>query len=291
MIVGARRRRQGLGPFIARFLRELGAEVVAELGREDDFDATVASTRPDAVVIATPVGNHAVYLLEALAARLSVLCEKPLVWGAEFPDRDARGLVVNFARERLLLRENVQWPCTLAAFAELHPGVLGRRPRRFEMTLAPLTLGERGLVDSLPHPISLVQALDDFGEALPERIVFDRRSDRLVIGFRLAEIEVEVTLVRTDETPRPAAYAVDGHRAVRRVEPSDYSIVFRDGDRRVPVSDPLRDRLAAFLEELGGIAAGQDPSPDFDIVHRLRILDRLLSAYRRFAVERGRGVD
>lgn len=45
----------------------------------DDFDAMLATTRPDVVVIGTPPSSHADYCLRAFAAGAHVICEKPFV--------------------------------------------------------------------------------------------------------------------------------------------------------------------------------------------------------------------
>jgi len=110
-LVGARRRRQGLGPFVARDLVRAGARVpcfaatsaatrdaasgqlAATCGIEargyTNVDEMLARERLDALAILSPAETHAAYLESALAAGLHVLCEKPLVWGR--PDLAADG--------------------------------------------------------------------------------------------------------------------------------------------------------------------------------------------------------
>jgi len=161
-VIGARRVRQGLGPFIVRMLGEHGAEVCAFLSTSDatllatraqlkdphgdgleleprgytDLGKLLANEALDALVILSPVGRHLPYLEAALDRGLHVLCEKPLVWDREWAGpRSAKAgpkkggsvatcdrLVRAFQERRLLLRENCQWPQTLEAFFRLHPG-------------------------------------------------------------------------------------------------------------------------------------------------------------------------
>ena len=118
-LVGARRRRQGLGPFVARDLVRAGAcvpcfvttsaatrdaasgQLAATCGIEargyTNVDEMLARERLDALAILSPAETHAAYLESALAAGLHVLCEKPLVWGR--PDLAADGARFVSARQ------------------------------------------------------------------------------------------------------------------------------------------------------------------------------------------------
>ena len=178
--MGARRHRQGLGPFVARWLREAGAEVpaffctsaasVAEAGeqlrrvagldaRGHHEPAAFLDEELDGLAILSPAGHHRVWLERALEARLDVLCEKPLVWGDEAEGTAARELVTAFGEQGLLLLENAQWPATLPAFHALHPDAAGEPLRRFAMRMAPASVGVDMIGDALSHPLSVLQAL------------------------------------------------------------------------------------------------------------------------------------
>lgn len=308
-LVGARRVRQGLGPFVARHLCELGAEVVCVLGttpetaaraRDDlradgidarawhELDAMLEAERLDALAILSPPESHARYLRAALASRLHALCEKPLVWGSAAPADEARELVRGFETAGLLLAENCQWPCTLDAYAALHPDALEPPVRRFEMRLSPASEGERMLVDSLSHPLSLLQALLPDSDARLESVGFEEpgpgalsvRFDWCAAGGRTA---CEVRLVRSESVPREAGYGVNGRWAERLVRKSDYSMLFADGDRTVDLPDPLRVLLAGFVGGLEGPASGVPASGTVagTLIQRMRMLDSMIEAYRR----------
>ena len=60
---------------------------------------------------------------------------------------------------------------------------------------------------------------------------------------------------------------------------------FVDGKRGVPLPDPLREQVAAFLLAIHG----RDHAPDPGIVARLEAMRAIVEAYRRFDVERGGG--
>ena len=47
----------------------------------------------------------------------------------------------------------------MPAFELLHPGSLASPPRRFRMQMEPSSRGLQSIGDSLPHPISVLQAL------------------------------------------------------------------------------------------------------------------------------------
>ncbi|MFQ5505898.1 MAG: Gfo/Idh/MocA family oxidoreductase, partial [Planctomycetota bacterium] len=103
-LLGPRRARQGLGPFLARFVEEAGGSLVAAAGRNAELlhasttrlgselghpvrgyvglDAMLQgeSSRGgalEALVIASPIPTHEAALETALDAGLHVLCEKP----------------------------------------------------------------------------------------------------------------------------------------------------------------------------------------------------------------------
>jgi len=181
-LIGARRVRQGLGPFVGRFLAKHGATVVGVLGtRMDsarqaaaglegqvghavpayvDLSSLVAETRPDALAILSPHESHEGYLAAALQAGLHVLCEKPLLFGGEELERRAASLVDGFRSRRLLLMENCQWPELLPSYLALCPPAEPQAPRSFAMQLSPASEQPRAmLADCLSHPLSMLQSL------------------------------------------------------------------------------------------------------------------------------------
>ncbi|NNL84060.1 MAG: Gfo/Idh/MocA family oxidoreductase [Myxococcales bacterium] len=329
-LIGPRRLRQGLGPFVARELVAAGAAVTAfvcsrpesvpparealrALGVESRgfhrLEDLLDSVEVDAVAILSPPETHAAYLEAAATAGLHALCEKPLVWGGSSPGQQARRCVEAFRVRGLLLVENCQWPDTLASFEELHPGALGERPEQFSMRLSPSGEGESMLVDSLSHPLSLLQAW------LPVLSGEDTNDDRVEnasllefeeSGAPAIEIRFDflrgalrvpsrVQLVRQQSQPRRAGYALNARRAERVVEMSDYSMFFRDGERRVAMADPLATRMECFVDllrgcELRGQTSGPPPAPKSrtsrrvttadELVARVQMLEALVAAYR-----------
>lgn len=299
-LIGARRVRQGLGPFIARDLRLEGLELAGVLGTTEatateaasqigdlsaytDFDALLDSESPDAVAILSPAFTHRDYLQRALERGLHVLCEKPLCWGEG--GIEATSLVNSFAAKGLLLYENCQWPATLSAFADLHgaPETLDT----FHMRLSPASRGEQQLGDALPHPLSLLQALTSgpwhvsdlsFTTTDPSA---EEQSVRGKFHSEQGIATFQVDLVRGSSLPREAGYSINGRLARRRVQMPEYSMFLGDGSREVPLADPLRAHLSGFAAALRDTTSGKTPPDPSPIAERAVMLAGIVSAYRK----------
>jgi predicted dehydrogenase len=289
-LIGARRVRQGLGPFVARHLAALGAEVPCFLGTRpesiaeseralgargyQDLGELLAREQPDALAVLSPSETHERYLEAALEARVAVLCEKPLLWNGPGLARRAAALAERFAAAGVLLRECCQWPYTLPAYRALHPGV--GPLRSFSMRLSPASSDPRQMLgDSLSHPLSLLQALTANAPGRAEAVALAARPGEVELrfAFRMAaeSVAVDVRLRTAERPPREAGYAVNGHWAEREIRPSDYAFRFRDGGREVPVPDPLRELLRDFLAALA-TRGGPDPA----IPARMALLEQIL---------------
>ncbi len=308
-LVGARRVRQGLGPFVAQNLAAAGVEVSAVLGTSAEsatsaarelaerfglrarphtsLDELLAKEPIDALAILSPPETHERYLSAALDARLHVLCEKPLVWGAADFARRGRVLVDGFRARGLLLAENCQWPQVLDAFRALHPGCDGSPPRTFAMLLAPAARGIDALRDALSHPLSVLQALCPDPDPHLEAIRFERlgrEPETLRVGFvyctKGARVICAVDLLADAQVPRPAALEIDGLRAERRIRLPDYRMELADGERTVPLPDPLIRHLAVFATQLQAALSGSAPPDPAPIACRLALLQTLVDALR-----------
>ncbi len=307
-IVGGRRRRQGLGPFVARFLSQAGAEIGGLVGtRNDTLESAIADLKtrygieargylslealleaesPTALAILSPAETHQGYLEAALEAGLHVLCEKPFVWGVDTPAKTSRRIVRGFRARRLKLWENCPWPYTLPAYEQLHPGALSEGARRFEMQLSPVSTGVQMLADAMPHALSLLQAIAPGGKVTLDQIRYTTRASdarEVTTAFRFLsdgrEVESEVRLLRQERQPREAGYGVDGCWAKRTVRMEDYALFFGEGGRTVEVPDPLELLVTDFVRDLGDAAAGDDERRGADIIQRMQLLDQLTRAY------------
>ena len=306
-IVGSRRRRQGTGPFVARDLVNAGAEVAAFVTtRADSLDAAreelatshgisargyltldemLTNERLDALAILSPSNSHRSYLDAALAAGLPVLCEKPLVWGDDDIAGETRRIVAAFESAGLLLWENCQWPYSLPAYGRLFPGSLDRPPKRFWMSMQPASTGLQALADSLPHPLSLLQALVPGDGARLEGTRFTSEDPEagianLVFCYRthLWSTQVRIHLVPSAASPRAAAYALDDRRAYRHIGGDDYRLSFVDeSGRAVALDDPMTRLVANFVAALTGNGP-REQQPG--ITKRMELLGQLVHSYR-----------
>jgi len=96
-IIGAGRKRNGIGPYIGKYFHENGAEVISVLGTTEktslqavtalkrygvkakpfaEFNEMIGDEKPDAEVIASPSSTHYEYLLKCVDLGLNVFCEK-----------------------------------------------------------------------------------------------------------------------------------------------------------------------------------------------------------------------
>ncbi len=89
-----------------------------------------------------------------------------------------------------------------------------------------------------------------------------------------------VKLVRSDETPRAAAYAIDGCWAHRRVSLPGYEIRFRSGEREVPVRDPLEGLIRAFVRQLASHSSRSPAPHNAATADRMAMLEALVLAFQ-----------
>lgn len=304
-ILGARRVRQGLGPFIARDFVAAGARIVAVAGTTqttaDQAAAEVervAGAAPKAVVgmdallaesldvacILSPAGTHGDHVEAALAAGCHVLAEKPFLWEPETEwETRARDLEDRFAAAGRILGVNAQWPWVLPAFREL----TGKDPlgaRSLEMGMSPASEGLRMVGDALPHPLSLAQAMRPDLVRI-EDVAFDHPSPaelhlRATCHGEGDPMALEVHFGgHITETPRPAWFAIDGQRADRCVRTRDYSMFLRSGARLVDMPDPMGLRIHAFVEQVKA-TNGAPLEPDRTVSRRAHMLHAVAEAYR-----------
>lgn len=308
-VIGARRVRQGLGPFVVRDLVAAGASVpcfaVTSPGSIEPARAEIqrhAAVSPrgyanaeemldhealDAVAILSPAESHEAYLELAARRGIAALCEKPLVWGGRGIAERAARRVAAFVERGLLLYENCQWPFTLPAFERLHPGSLVAPPHRFRMELQPASHGYSALGDALSHPLSLLQALLPGDAPAVDRISAElpRTAGPLTLCFRYRSgansCAVEVLLKPDTALPRHAAIEIDGRAAARVVVPETYQLSFAASERIVPLDDPLTSLVADFAARLRTPDEADRISRARHIEQRMRLLAELAGAYLR----------
>lgn len=271
-IVGAGRSRDGLGPFLAQFLERAGCLVTGVAGRSAEraeanaeklgrrLEHTVAAfptlsalcaSGVAALVIASPAEHHLEALEAAASFRLPVLCEKPLVH--ECHSAEGAAILQEFARSRIPLMENCQWPYVLAAFEQLYGAGSTARASKVEMGLQPSRPGREMLQNTLSHLLSVIQRVSTVG---PDTVARDVRLDasspdgsRYRLRFRLSgsgvDVEAALYLTMAVSRPRAAWLAIDDRRMDRRVG-EGYQMAFLAGARHVDVVDPTQQLVSRF---------------------------------------------
>lgn len=312
-LIGARRVRMGLGPFVARELLRAGATLSGVLGTSEasaaqacrdleavlgislrgytDFDALLTAETLDAVAILSPSDTHGFYLRKTLAAGLDTFCEKPLLWGEVDPRAEAERLLAGFQAQKLVLRENCLWPVLLPAYFELFPTPRGVAPQSFIMKLAPTDAAATMLGELSPHPLSLLQALAPVTSP-PERprleaIRFSHRDlerPDLEVSFRYVAgaqtINARLVFEQRRSKVPEVGFGINGNYAVRRVNPKSYRMHFCDGAREVALPDPLAILLADFLAALRTRDLAREAERKAQILERQILLAELMEAFR-----------
>ena len=294
IIVGARRKRQGTGIFLAKMLHQQGHRIVGVVGsstkttqlavRElkenadietrayENLAVALEKESADCVVIASPYETH-LELLKQTGTQCHVFCEKPLFWTAvDKPTMDLQeitavttGLVNSFAQHKKILHINTQWIYTLPSFMRLHPQtqLLPANIHSFEMGLSPLSTGVSMLIDSAPHFISLLQACLGTITLRSLTISFtDPNKKSLTLKglcrHQHGTTEVSLELRQFQTPPRPAWYAINGKRVDRYIKMPEYSLSLSSDKQTISFRDPMEQSLEDFIMKIRSLQINND---------------------------------
>jgi predicted dehydrogenase len=308
VVVGARRRRQGIGAFVARYLQAAGAVLCGVVGTTRgsaeeacrqlrgaasggrvgpnayvDLDAALREEEPEIVAICSPYLHHRAALEVVLRHARHCLCEKPLWWNGDLDvEADTRALARAFRDRGRLLSLVTQWPWTIEDFFRLHPRVRGQRLERFDMLLSPTSEGDDMVVDAAPHLLSMLQHILGSGDIEQERVdYFGESRQSLCLTFTYVHgtgaTDVTFQCTRCAAPPRPAAYALNGHWVRRRVELPGYRLFLEADGQTVPIRDPLEKLVKDFLRNVEQAT----PTDELQLVDGMRFLARLVALARR----------
>jgi len=263
-VVGAGRRRNGIGAYIARFMHAEGVSIVAVLAQDGasahqdaaglreygitaepygDMEMLIDQHHPDAFVIASPAVTHADYCARAVAAGSHVLCEKPFAWDNGC-DIQQVSEILDSARERgLIIGMNSQWPFVLPTYEQL-------------CGLPPVAQVE-------------LQAEPDSHQAL------------FVYVSKHGRCQVRAELVHETSQPRSFAFGFNGRIARRTIDMATYRIAFTSGDQRCEVDDPLQLSVRDFLH-----ACSNSVSPQINCEHIVDTMKMLQQVYTAWPAEK-----
>jgi len=295
-LVGPGRSKQGTGPFIASTFQQLGCDVQAVVSSSLDSATKAANVLKseyaidckayenlaallkdqsiDVVAISSPAISHQQHLETAIQAGCHVFCEKPLWWSdAEMTcENDVRNItkeateLVNLCRtNKVLLQLNTQWPYTLATYYELYPQL--KNPQKiesFSMWLSPQSQGSAMIVDTVSHVLSMLYCLVGAGKInnIESNYHVASNDQDLQIEFdylhAIGDTRVSISLISSNTTPKPAAYAINGLRVNRHVELPNYLISLHADEHQLPVEDPLVGSIKNFISTIHSKASSDE---------------------------------
>ena len=278
VVVGARRKRQGTGPFVASSFVKAGAQVCGIVGtsqgtvdialrelRESfcikcqgyvSLDRALACEKPDILAICSPFEVHLNALETAADVGIHCLCEKPLWWDSS-PQKLVKTTKIlhRFQEKNRLLQTITQWPYTLPYFFKIYPEETFNAVVRFEMELSPREHRQVIIPDSVPHLFSMLYALAGYGKVKnADAQLLNREKKHWKISFlyttQKTDVETVLHLIPVETPPRPAAYAVNGKKIRRRIILPDYTFTFDAKGQSLFIEDPLELLIGDFLEKV-----------------------------------------
>ena len=287
-IVGAARRHQGTGPYVARTFNQLGHEIIGVVGTSHDsvtdaittlanqyeihtrgytsLHALLEDQSIDILAICSPPSTHLQYLDEALDHGLQIFCEKPLWWPLNKPaefnfeqyENTLLTLIDRAHRYRRIIHVNTQWPYTLRDFFKLYPAAMttSGKLEQFAMHLCPQSRGPQMLVDAASHGLSMLYQLAGAGDLADISCEKTPASDfeRLTVRFNYIHTAgttgVTFGLTNTLETPKPASYQINGYSVNRIVALPGYQIQLQSDHSTIDIMDPLETSVRDFIANI-----------------------------------------
>ncbi len=291
-LIGGRRKRSGIGPFIGNYFHRAGAEVVAVLGTTDatareaasyltqyginaaphtDFNRMLRESRPDAVAIASPAATHLTYMLEALDAGIHVFCEKPFIWAEPGDLKETLTRIFSAAeRRKAIVAMNSQWPFSLPFYEALCGPIRGDAVSSFSMRLSPQCGGREMIVEAIPHALSLLYCV--CGAGTISNLVTTARAEAMTIYFDYGcagpACSAEIRLVSQYTQPRDFSFGFNGQVVTRLLELKRYDIYLAYEGRSIKIEDPLDLSVQDFI---AAASAGKEP-----LIGRAHIIDTAL---------------
>ncbi len=289
-IVGAARRHQGTGAYIARTFANLGHDICAIVGTCENSSAEAVSNLSnqyginaqgytsaskmieqhclDILVIASPPETHLQFLELGAKKKLHIFCEKPFWW----PENDELELasyqeslqtVIDLAKaNQRLIHLNTQWPYTLKDFIHLHPNaIICNEIKQFAMHLSPQSEGVKMLVDAASHGLSMLYQLVGTGKLNKIEVAHSPNSCQINFDYEHQRgcTKTNLGFFQSDETPKPASYQINGYEVKRTVTLPEYQIQLQSDQLTIPVQDPLDTSIRDFLASLdAGLQSDED---------------------------------
>ena len=271
-LIGSRRKRSGIGQYIAHYFHQNGASVTAVLGTTEksasiaaaelehygidatpytDFTTMAENTVFDTVVIASPTSTHYAYLIQSLKAGAHIFCEKPFVFSEENDiEKMLKGIFSHADAENLTVGMNSQWPFSLPFYEELCGSIDPGKIDRFFIRLSPICTGREMILESVPHALSILYCICGSG-TLGNIAVEHPHEEHLTIhaDYRTqnTRLTVEIELIRNEFPPRELAFGFNDMLVRRTLHLDTYDIFFNYANRTRKIVDPLDLSVQDFM--------------------------------------------
>ena len=310
-IIGAARRHQGTGPFIARIFSQLGHNLVGIVGTSEEstnqarvelasnyhiqtqaytcFADLLSQHMLDIAVISSPPSTHLDYLQQALQHKCHVFCEKPLWWPNvainELQQNDYVQViedVLTLARKnRSYIHLNTQWPYTLKDFIRLHPKAFpNQKINQFAMHLSPQSAGQSMLIDAASHGLSMLYHL--LGPGSIENIQITQEGRSLLIDFDFTHAsgctKTTFGFIQSNETPKPASYQINGFNVDRIVALPEYQIQLQSTQQIMTIQDPLETSIKDFLACIDAQIETDESALRLGAVHLYQLIKHFITS-------------
>ena len=301
-IIGAGRKRSGIGEYIGKYFHKHGARVTSVLGTTEktslqassalrkygiethahtDFDEMVRAEKPDVVVIASPSSTHYEYLLKCLDRGLHIFCEKPFIWG---DTTDIQKRIEDFfekaRRGELTIAMNSQWPFSIDDYEEICGKVRIKETNHFFVRMSPFSPGKVMIPESVPHPLSILYCRLGAGEIQDLNFELNGEGEmsiRFTYLFGTRACDVLIRLVYQKNPPREFSFGFNDKIVVRSLDLRNYEIYFNYGNKKLRIVDPLELSVKNFME-----AVQKKTEPLIGHHHILHNASLLKEIYDRF---------
>lgn len=300
-IIGARRSRNGIGEFIAKYFHKNAATVISVLGTTKEtaqnassalrkygiesapyrnFYEMVEREKPDTAVIASPSLTHYEYLVKCIDFGLNIFCEKPFIWRET---GDIRGITENIfekaSQENLTLAMNSQWPFSIKYFEEICGRIDNEKTDTFSISLSPLSFGKEMIPESVPHALSMLYVVLGDGEIAD--LCFEPDAEKMIIGFRYLsktnDCDVLINLVRKEQQPRGFCFGFNDRIVHRILDFKKYEIYFSYKDKKKKIMDPLELSVQDFIE---AVREQREPLIGYShILNNMSLLRKIYDSY------------
>ncbi len=271
-VIGAGRKRNGIGEYIAKYFHKNKARVMALLGTTvptaekasqnlkkygieaipyTDFAQMVDHEQPDAIVIASPLSTHTDYLTKCVDAGVNIFCEKPFIRPETADIKGTIEGVFKKAKEKkLTIAMNSQLSFTLQEYEKLCGSCQVEQINKFTMNMAPPRPGKEIITESIPHVLSLLYC--GLGDGQIDNLTFESdEPDKMTIRFKYIvksqQYNVTVFLAVKATPPRDLSFGFNDRIVKRTIDTSNYDMYFNYDGKSIKINDPLESSVKDFI--------------------------------------------